>query len=71
MTTPMTLNVKLLSVSSPDMVDAMMYCQVICYLSYLTETIPDTCFAVNTLRHVHLMVTKGTFKYGLKYDTNQ
>ena len=36
---------------------------------YLTR--PDICFAVNTLRHVHLMVAKGTFEYGLKYDTNQ
>ena len=37
----------------------------------------DNCFAVNTLRHVHLMVAKhvvrylkGTIEYGLKYDTN-
>ena len=39
---------------------------------------PDIFFAVNTLRHVHLMVEnnverylKGTVKYGIKYDTNQ
>ena len=45
---------------------------------YLTNTRPDICFAVNTLRHVHLMVAKhalrylkGTVEYGLKYDTNQ
>ena len=39
---------------------------------------PDICFAVNTLRHVHLMVAKhisrylkGTVDYGLKYEANQ
>ena len=38
----------------------------------------DTCFAMNTLRHVHLMVAKhavrylkGTVDYGLKYEVNQ
>ena len=35
------------------------------------DTRPDILFAVNTLRHVHLMVAKGTVEYGLKYDTNQ
>ena len=36
------------------------------------------CFAVNTLRHVHLMVAKhavrylrGTNDYGLRYEVNQ
>ena len=52
---------------------------------YLTNMIPDICFAVNTLsqflidpRCVHLIDTnhvlrylKGTIEYGLKYDTNQ
>ena len=45
---------------------------------YLTYTRPDICFAVNTLRHVHLMVAKhiltyqkGTVDYGLKYEENQ
>ena len=32
---------------------------------------PDTYFAVNTLRHVHLMVAKGIVKYGIKFDTSQ
>ena len=52
----------------------MMYCQMI----YLTNTRPDIFFDVNTLRHLHRMVTnhavrylKGTVDYGLKYDTNQ
>ena len=47
-------------------------------LMYLINTRPDICFAVNTLRHVHLMVAKhamrylkGTVYYGLKYDANQ
>ena len=40
-------------------------------LMYLTDMILDTYFAVNTLRHVHLMVAKGTVDYGLKYEVNQ
>ena len=71
MTTPMASNMKLLSDASLEMVDATMYHQMICSLMYLTDTRPDICFAVNTLRHVHLMVAKGTVDYGLKYDTNQ
>ena len=45
---------------------------------YLKNTRQDIFFAVNTLRHVHLMVAKnvvrylkGIVEYGLKYDTNQ
>ena len=78
MTTPMASNLKLLSVSSSNSVDATMYRQMICSLMYLTNTRPDICFAVNALRHVHLMVAnhvvrylKGTIEYGLKYDMNQ
>ena len=55
MTTPMAPNMKLLSDASLETVDAMMYCQMIGSLMYLR---PDICFTVNTLRHVHLMVTK-------------
>ena len=58
MTTPMELNLKLLSVASSESVDATMYRQMICSLMYLTDTRPDICFAVNTLRHVHLMIAK-------------
>ena len=49
-------------------------------LMYLTNTMPDICFAVNTLSHmvdliqVHLIVAKhvlrylkGTIDYGLRY----
>ena len=78
MTTPMELNLNLLSVSSSESVDAMMYRQMICSLMYLTNTRPDICFVVNTLRHVHLIAAKhilrylkGTVDYGLKYEVNQ
>ena len=78
MTTPMASNLKLLSVASPETVDAVMYRQMIGSLMYLTNTRPYICFDVNTLRHVHLMVTnhsvrylKGTVEYGLKYYSNQ
>ena len=63
MTTPMALNLKLLSDASTESVDAMMYHQMIGSLMYLTNTRPDICFVVNTLsqflidpRHVHLML---------------
>ena len=78
MTTPMALKLKLLSGASSETVDATIYRQMICSLMYVTNTRPDICFAVNTLRHVHLMVEKhavsylkGTIDYGLKYEVNQ
>ena len=74
MTTPMASNLKLLSFASSELVDSTMYYQMIYFLMYLTNKRPDICFAVNTLRHVHLMVAKhagGTVDYGLKYDVNQ
>ena len=49
MATPMASNLKLLSDASSDLVDAMMYRQMICSLMYLMNTRPDICFAVNTL----------------------
>ena len=77
MTTPMALNLELLSDASSETVDDMIGC-----LMYLRL---DICFAVNTLsqfltdpRHVHLTVAKhilkylkGTVDYGLKYEVNQ
>ena len=71
MTTPMASNLKLLSDASSETIDATMYRQMIGFLMYLTDTRPNICFVVNTLRHVHLMVAKVTVKYGLKYDLNQ
>ena len=44
----------------------------------MTDTRLDTCFAMNTLIHVHLIFVKhavrylkGTFEYGLKYEVDQ
>ena len=75
MTTSMASNMKLLSVTSSETVDAMMYRQMIGSLMYLTNTRPDICFVVNTLRHVRLIIAKhsvrylkGTFEYGIKCD---
>ena len=59
MTTSMASNLKLLSVASSESANAMMYHRVI----YLTNTRPDICFVVNTLRHVHLMVAKHAVRY--------
>ena len=55
MATPMASNLKTLSDDSSETVDTTMYRQMIGSLMYLR---PDICFAVNTLRHVHLMVAK-------------
>ena len=66
MTTPMALNMKLLSDASSETIDVTMYCQ----LMYLKNMRPDICFDVNTLSHVHLMVEKGTVYYGPKYKVN-
>ena len=75
MTTPMALNMKLLSDASSEAIDATMYHQMIGSLVYLTNTRPDICFAMNILGHVHLMVAKhavrylkGTVDYGIKYE---
>ena len=74
MTTPMASNLKLLSVTSSESIDATMYHQMI----YLKKTRLDIFFVVNTLRHAHMMVAKhvvrylkGTIDYGLKYEANQ
>ena len=85
MTTPMALNLKLLSDASSDTVDATMCRQMIGSLMYLTKTRLDICFAMNTLselltdsrnfcliaaKHI-LRYLRGTVDYGLKYDVNQ
>ena len=85
MTTPMALNLKLLSDASSESVDATMYHQMIGSLMYLTNTRPDICFVVNTMsqflidpRNVHLIAAKhilrylrGIVDYGIKYESNQ
>ena len=50
MATPMASNLKLLSDASSEDFNAMMYCQIISSLMYLTNTRPDICFAVNIMR---------------------
>jgi hypothetical protein len=49
MTTPMTINLKLLSDEFSDLVDPMMYRQLIGSLMYVVNTRLDICFAMNTL----------------------
>ena len=77
MATLMASNLKLLSDSSLEMVDATMYRQMIGSLTYLTNTRPNICFAVNNLSQFLLIAKhavrylKGTFEYGMKYETNQ
>ena len=83
MTTPMALNLKLLSDASSKLVDSTMYHQMIGSLMYLTNTRPYIFFAMNTLfltdpRHVHLIAAKhilrylkGIIDYGIKYEADQ
>ena len=85
MTTPMELNLKLLSDASLEKVDPMMYHQMIGSLMYLMNRRPNICFVVNNLsqflidlRHFHLIFAnhilrylRGTIDYGLKYEVNQ
>jgi hypothetical protein len=82
MNTPMEAKLKLLVDTSSELIDAMLYRQIIGSLMYLTNTKLDICFAVNTLsqylvepRHVHLVAAKhvmrylkGTLDCGLNYD---
>ena len=63
MTTPMELNLKLLSDASSDPFDAIMYCQMICSLMYLMNTRLDIYFVVNTSRHVYLIAAKHILRY--------
>jgi hypothetical protein len=82
MPTLMVTNMKLLSDTYSETMDATMYRHIIGSLMYLMNTRPNICFAVNTLsqymvepRSVHLISTKhvmrylkGTIDYGLRYD---
>ena len=72
MTTPMASNMKLLSDASSEMVDAMMYHQMIGPLMYLTSTRPDICFVIHLMFAKHAVrYLKGTVDYGIKYEANQ
>ena len=62
MTTLMTTNLKLLNDDTSKTVDATLYRQIIGSLMYLTNTILDICFDVNTIsqymvnpKHIHLV----------------
>ena len=70
MAIPMASKLKLLSDSSSETVDAMMYHQMIRSLMYLMNTRLDILFALNTLsqfltdpRHVHLIAAKHILRY--------
>ena len=81
MSTPMVTNWKKLSASDSQLVDAIVYRQLIDSLMYLVNTRPNICFVVNTLsqrmvepRSVHWIGEKhvlryivGTIDYGLDY----
>ena len=78
MTTPMAPNLNLLSFASSESLDSTMYLQMICSFMYMMSTRLDICFAVNTLRNVHLMIlkhalryVKGIVDYQLKYEANK
>jgi hypothetical protein len=84
MPTPMVTNLNLLSDTSLDIMDAIIYIQMIGSLMYLMNTRPDICFVVNTLiqymvepRSVHLVATKHVMRYlkskidyGLRYASD-
>jgi hypothetical protein len=81
MPTSMVTNLKLLSDTSSETMDATMYRKMIGSFMYLMNKRIDICFAVNTLnqymvepRHFHLIVEKhvmrylkGIIEYGLIY----
>ncbi len=81
-TTPMDTHFNILVDTSSDLVDVMMYHQIIGLLMYVMITRHDICFTMNTLsqylvepRRVHLVVAnhvmrypKGSMDYGLSYS---
>ena len=81
MSTPMTMNLKLLGDTTSETIDATLYKNMVGSLMYFMNTSPDICFTMNTLsqymvesRHVHLIETrhvlrylKGMIDYGLQY----
>ena len=70
MTTPMTMNLKLLGDTTSKTVDATLYRKMIRLLMYLKKMRPCICFAVKNLsqymvelRHVHLIAVKHVLSY--------
>ena len=70
MSTPMTMNLKLLGDTTSETVDATLYRKMIGLLMYLMNTRPDICFVVNTLsqymvepKQVHLIAAKHVLRY--------
>ena len=84
MTTSMTMNLKLLSDTSSEIMDATLYIHIIGSLMYLMNMRTYICFVVNNSsqymvepRHVHSIATKhilrylrGSIDYGLRYVAN-
>jgi hypothetical protein len=81
MATPMITSLKKVTTSDSELVDPTLYRLLIGSLIYLVNTMPNICFAVNTLkqfivepRQEHWVATKhvlkylrGTMEYGLRY----
>ena len=67
MYTPMETKLKLLVDTSSELVDATLYRQIIGSMMYLTNTMPDICFALSQYlvepRRVHLDDTKHVMRY--------
>jgi hypothetical protein len=81
MATPMITNLKKVTSSDSELVDPMLYMQLIGFLMYLVNTKPYICFAIKTLsqfmveprqehwvgrKHV-LKYLMGTVEYGLRH----
>jgi hypothetical protein len=49
MTMPMITNLNKVTASDSELVDPMSYRQLISSFMYLINTMPDICFAINTL----------------------
>ena len=84
MPTPMVMDLKKMSDVDSGEIDPHLYKQLIGSLTYLVNTRPDICYAVNVLsqfmsqlRHTHWIAAKhvfrylrGTIGYGLRYASN-
>ena len=84
MATPVASNLKIFIDALSETVDATIYHYMIFSLMFVMNTRTNTCCCMNDLnqflmdpRHAHLVAKhavkylKGTFEYGIKYDTNK